>query len=294
MTGFARRSALTGALVLVFLAGGLAVGQGCRKKDDKSQPLVCHVGGTMRPVMVKLADMYAKQTGQRIEINTAGSGELLAHIESHKEGDLYVSHDPFLQILMARGLGADGWTVAQLTPVIVVPKGNPKNIRGLPDAVRPDVSLVLTDFEKSTLGRMLPTIFSKAGLDFEKVSKRSNLQTFRKGGQAATVVETGNADAAVVWNAVAHLRTDALDVVPIAAEHLPIPGVDALTSATNKTYYLTPVDVTIAVLKCSNRPAVAAKFAEFVASQEASKVFKEFGFTMAGRRKEYSQGVPVE
>jgi len=270
----------TAVIVLAALVAGCG-----EQQKQKQRPLVCHVGGTMRPVMEALAKMYSQRTGEAIEINSAGSGELLAHIESHQSGDLYVCHDPFLDILMARGLGRAGWTVAELTPVIVVAKGNPKNIRGLADAVRPGVSLVLTDLKKSTLGWMLPTIFAKAGLDLEAVIKQPNVQTFRKGGQAANLVKTGNADAAIVWNAVAHLRLDGLDVVPITAEQLPAPGVDTVTTPTPKTYYLAPVRVTVATLQCSQRPDAAVKLAEFVASKEASAVFRKFGFTAASRKE---------
>ena len=107
------------------------------------------------------------QKQQDVQINSAGSGDLLAHIEQHKEGDVYVCHDPFLAILLKRGLGVDGWTVAHLTPVIVTPKDDTK-ITDLKGAVDKDVALVLTDFEKSTLGWLLPTIFKKAGFDIAK------------------------------------------------------------------------------------------------------------------------------
>ncbi|MEA2012870.1 MAG: substrate-binding domain-containing protein, partial [Verrucomicrobiota bacterium] len=109
------------------------------KKTSKSpaaqeKPLICHIGGTMRPVVAKLAKLYEKKTGQRIEINAAGSGELLAYIENQQHGDLYVCHDPFLDILMKKfHMGVDGWLMAELTPVIVVQKGNPKNIKGIMD-----------------------------------------------------------------------------------------------------------------------------------------------------------------
>ncbi|MFC1738451.1 substrate-binding domain-containing protein [Planctomycetota bacterium] len=105
-------------------------------------PLICHVGGTMTPVLTELAKMYQQKTGQAVEINSAGSGELLAHIDLHKRGDVYVSHDPFLDILMQKfKMGIDGWLLAELTPVIAVSKGNPKNIQGLKDLTRDDVEL---------------------------------------------------------------------------------------------------------------------------------------------------------
>ncbi len=281
-------------LVLAAVAAAMVITlEGCKRHVPAAKTLKCHVGGTMRPVMEKLAEMFEAQAGVEVEINSAGSGELLVHIESQKEGDLYVSHDPFLNILMTRGLGADGWTVAALTPVIVVRKGNPKKISNLADCLREDVSLVLTDYKLSTLGWMLPTIFRKAGLDFEKVKDAPNIQTFRKGGQAANLVKTGNADAAVVWNAVAHLRTDGLDVVTLPAEHLPTPGVDTITTATKREYVLAPVRVTIATLACSKNAAGARQFAEFVASPKAQDMFKSFGFTVIPAEKNYQAGKAI-
>lgn len=254
----------------------------------KDAPLTCHVGGTMRPVMQKLSKDYEKKTGRKIEINSAGSGELLAHIELQKDGDLYVCHDPFLDILMKKNLGVDGWTVAELTPVIAVQKGNPKNIKSLNDLTRPDVEVILTDYQRSSLGRMLKTIFGKAGIDLDELKKKKEIPTNKSGSYAANYVKMKNADATIVWKAVAALRKDSLDIVEITP-CLPVPNVDAVTSATGKAYYLTPLRVTIATLSCSDQPKEAAEFAEFLTSPETAKVLKDYGFTMDKKiiRKEY-------
>jgi len=257
-------------------------------------PLVCHVGGTMRPVITEIAKKYQDKTGQAVEINSAGSGELLAHIELHKRGDVYVSHDPFLDILMQKfKLGVDGWLLAELTPVIAVKKGNPKNIKGLKDLTRDDVELILTDYKGSSLGRMLGTIFSKAGIDFDKLNETKKIHTNRSGGYAANFVMTGNADATMVWDAVAHLRSDKLDIIRIDS-HLPVPHVDAVTSATGITYKLTPMRVTAATLTCSYKAAASKKFLEYLASEEATKTFKEFGFTTFPAAKLYEKGKAIE
>ena len=262
--------------------------------DSGDAPLVCHVGGTMRPVITELAKKYQDKTGQAVEINSAGSGELLAHIELHNRGDVYVSHDPFLDILMQKfKLGVDGWLLAELTPVIAVKKGNPKNINGLKDLTHDDVELILTDYKGSSLGRMLGTIFSKAGIDFDKLNETKKIHTNRSGGYAANFVMTGNADATIVWDVVAHLRSDKLDVIRIDA-HLPVPHVDAVTSATGVTYKLTPMRVTAATLTCSDKAAASKKFLEYLASEEATKTFKEFGFTTFPAAKLYEKGKAIE
>jgi len=147
-----------------------------------------------------------------------------------------------------------------------------------------------------TLGWLLPTIFRKAGLDVEDVKKLPKLKTFRKGGQAATLVETGNSDAAMVWDAVWFLRREKLRRVDILEEYLPTPGVDAETTATpgQNKYYLMPVRVTVATLKCSDQPNAAAKFAQWLASDTAAGVLREFGFTTPDKAvKEYQDGTGI-
>jgi molybdate transport system substrate-binding protein len=168
--------------------------------------LVCHVGGTMRPVMQELAKGYEEKTGTKVEVNSAGSGELLAHIELQKHGDLYVCHDPFLDVLMQKGLGVDGWTVAELTPVMAVRKGNPKGIKDLKDLTRTDIEVFLTDPRYSTLGHLLSTILGKADMDLAPLLKQKNVHTHRSGSQVGNLVVMGNADVGLVWNAVVALR----------------------------------------------------------------------------------------
>ena len=265
---------------------------GCSKQNsDAKKALLCHVGGTMRPVFEKLAKAYEEETGQPVEINSAGSGELLANIEMQQEGDLYVSHDPFLDIMMHRQLADDGWTIGELFPVIIVQKGNPKKIKSLNDLARQDVKLALTDFKLSTLGRMLPTIFKKSGMDLAQLNKDKNITIHRSGSYVANLVVMKNADAALVWKAVADLRKADLDSIQIT-DSLPVPYVDAITSATKKSYPLTPVRVTICSLKCSDQPKEAEAFMQFVVSEHVRNVLKDYGFGVSGEllRQEYQNG----
>jgi ABC-type molybdate transport system substrate-binding protein len=265
---------------------------GCTAQDGApGKPLLCHVGGTMRPVLESLAKAYEQETGQPVEINSAGSGELLANIELRQEGDLYVSHDPFLDIIMHRQLADDGWTIGELFPVLIVQKGNPKEIRAMKDLARPDVRLALTDFKLSTLGRMLPTIFKKSGMDLAQLNRDKNITIHRSGSYVANLVVMRSADAALVWKAVADLRKQDLDSIQIA-DSLPIPHVDAITSATKKSYPLTPVRVTICSLRCSDQPEEAEAFMRFIASEKVAAILESYGFGVSDelRRQEYQNG----
>jgi len=83
-----------------------------QKKGNNKEILLCYVSGTMRSVMEELARQYEAKTGLIVQIDYAGSGELLIKIEQTKQGDLYVCHDPFLAALMNKGLTDKAWTVA--------------------------------------------------------------------------------------------------------------------------------------------------------------------------------------
>jgi molybdate transport system substrate-binding protein len=259
--------------------------------ETDRRPLLVHVGGTMRPIMEALADEYTRKTGQPIEINKSGSAVLLENIQQTSEGDVYICHDPFGDMLMDRKLGIDEWIVAELTPVIIVPEGKNEElkIRGVGDLTREDIKLGFTDYRYSTLGWMLPRIFERAGIDFAELNEQKDIFTSRSGGDVASRIETGTLDAAMVWNAVAHLRQDKVDVVPIG-DALPVPYVDAVTSATGKVYNYRPVDVTVATLKTAKLPAVAADFARFVVSPDNQPLFEEYGFTVRKPVKLYDDG----
>jgi molybdate transport system substrate-binding protein len=265
-----------------------------RQHQPRAQALSCYVGGTMTPVMTALAEAYRRAGGETVEVSTADSGELLATIEMQLQGDLYVAHDPFMDIAMQRGVGVNAWCLGHLFPVIVVRKGNPKNIHSLKDLYRPDVKLYLTDYRHSTLGNILPVIFERAGLDFSELNRAKNIPTHRSGSWVANQVIMEAADAALVWQAVAYLRRKDLDVVRID-EHLPVPGVDVVTSATGKRYFVAPVKVAVVSLVCSRRPRQAEKFVEFVTSDVGRRLFEQYGFEVTGHfgYRHYANGVRI-
>jgi len=261
----------------------LAAFAGCGKDDS----LTCYVGGTMRPVMQKLADIYEKRTGQKIALDYRDSGSLLIAIEKTGKGDLYVCHDPFMDVLDSKKLGVDGYVIASLTPMIGVPKGNPKGVKGLEDLARDDLKWGLTDEKYSTLGNILPYMLRKLPAEvqakIEARMKAGEIPRTRSGGDTANKVGLGKLDACIVWNAVLFARSDKLDRVDIEAKYRPDPSVDTVTSASPgySQMGLSVVRVTISTLKCSKRYEDAKKFADFVNSDEARKIFAEFGFSPA-------------
>ena len=250
----------------------------CSKNSPQPKPqLTCYVGGTMEPAVRELAALYTKQTGQGLNVDYSDSGECLIKVENAKSGDLVVTHDPFPAAFRKKGLAAGSFTVATLTPVIVVEKGNPKGIKSLKDLAQAGLKLGLTDETHSTLGYVAPKMFEKAKMrpDIEKnviVRKRS-------GAGIANDVVLKALDAAIVWNAVADLRKDKLDIVPIEKDFLLVAGVDTVTSATYGPMDMGKIHVDAQTLACSKLPAEAKAFAEFLTSDQAAEVWAKYGFS---------------
>lgn len=271
------RTCCTSILAAALLAA-LPLMAGCGGGQEAAEePLRCYIGGTMRPAMEELARAYQDETGRRIELDFGDSGSNLIKAETTGRGDLYVAHDPFHASLVLKGLGAGGWVVATLQPVIAVPKGNPKNIQGLKGLAQPGLRLILTDAMYSTAGHLVTRMLAKAGLT-EAVEKNVATRT-RQGGEAANAVIIGHADATIVWNAVVFLRREKLDAVPIEPEFRLQPGVDAVTSPTFGHIDMGVVKVTIDVLNSSRRPQEARAFAEYAASDKTQEVWQRLGYS---------------
>ncbi len=266
------------ALGLVVLAGA-GCGRESAVKPGAKDPLLCYVGGTMRPAMEELGRRYEAQTGQPVLFDYADSGTLIIKMEQTRRGDLYVAHDPFHEAVLRRGLGTRGWTVAAVTPVIVVPRGNPKGIAGFKDLARPGLRVILSHPTYSTAGWVIPIIARRAGV--ETALESNVVSRTRAGSEAANAVVIGTADAAICWNAVAHLRSKDLEVIPIEAVFQPRRDVDAITTATYGRLEMDYIRVTVSALSFSTQPEAALAFGRYLASPEAAQVWREFGFTPA-------------
>lgn len=261
------------------LIAGAGCGRDSAVQPGAREPLLCYVGGTMRPAMEELGRRYEAQTGQPVLFDYADSGTLIIKMEQTRRGDLYVAHDPFHEAVLRRGFSTRGHTVASVTPVMVVPKGNPKEITSLKDLGRPGLRIVLSHPIYSTAGWVIPIMARYANIE---ASLNSNTVTrTRAGSEAANAVVVGTADAAICWDAVAHLRRDKLDVIRIDPAFMPRRDIDAMSTATYGRIDMDYIRVTVSELTFSRQPENAAAFAAFIASPAAKDVWRAFGFSPA-------------
>jgi molybdate transport system substrate-binding protein len=247
---------------------------GCPKKETPS--LLCYVGSYMLPPMEEIAKRYKQKTGTKVLFDVGSGGALAVKIEQTQKGDLYLYHDPYPEVLVTKGLANKTYLVASLTPAIVVPKGNPKNIKGLHDLTQPGLRVGLALKPYSNVAFMNEIILTKAGL---KAEIEKNVVTRAKGDELALAVAMGSLDAAITWNARIALYPDKLESIELPPKFLPQPGVDTVTSATYGIFDLGFTGVRIATLKTSKQPTLAASFAKFAASSVGREIFSKYGFS---------------
>ena len=263
---------LTGAAVAMAANGHAEVPAG-------KESLMVHVGGTMRPPMEEICKIFEKESGIKVEVNYGDSGALMTAIQTSGKGDVCILHDPFPASMEKKGMVDKSYTVALLSPMIVVKKGNPKKIGGIKDLIRADVKVGLTDATYSTAGHIVSLVFKKAGI--ADTMEKKDIVRARSGGEMANAVKIGTVDAAIVWDAVAFARKDSLDSIAIEMGVLPTPKVDDVTTATYGLIDMSAVKVVIMTLKGSKQLEPARRLAELAMSDRGRDIFLKMGFTAA-------------
>ncbi len=241
----------------LLLAGLVLVAAGCG-----AEPLRIYCGAGIRPPVAELAEEFERRQGVEVAMDYAGSEVLVSRIKLSGRGDLYMPGDAhYVDLAAEQGLIASQHDVCYFVPVILVQEGNPKEIHSLEDLARPGIKLGLGDEKACAIGRTCRLIFEKNGLDLQAVERNVAFRSL-------TVNELGNhikldaLDAVIVWDAVAAYFADHGDVVPIPAEQNVIST------------------VAVGVLKSTQHPDLAARFVDFITSEEGRAVFRKHHYTV--------------
>jgi molybdate transport system substrate-binding protein len=241
----------------VLLVAGVAALFLLRTNKRPRAPLQIYCGTSMRPAAEELARDFERETDVPIQFDFGGSETLLPKIEIAKEGDIFITHDPFGEEL-ARKEKVERYVVGGcLIPVLIVAKGNPLQLRGLADLAKPGVKLGLMDARYSTCGQMVRARLAEKGLADSvganvKVEKRSHQDL-------ALDVALGALDAALVWNFSAELNRERVDAVWLDE---PFPE----------------TRLVVCLLKCTRQRAQAERFLALCDSEKGRAVFGKFGY----------------
>lgn len=198
---------LLGALGLIGLAG-------CESKDE----FVVLCGSSFVKPTEELCAQFTKETGIKISTTVAGSEDFLPLVQAGKEGDILVTHDPFLDLVRDANALADYVHVGFVAPVLAVQKGNPKGIKSIDDLTREGLKVGLTDPKYSTCGEMVYALLEKKGIK-EAVLKNVDTRLTKGHSMLGTWLDTQAVDAVIMWNGVANTFKDSLEIVQTPYEY---------------------------------------------------------------------------
>jgi molybdate transport system substrate-binding protein len=258
--------------VASFIALSAVLAWGCKETKEKEttlkgeeaegtesgQDVLVLCGGSFRPPMEKLAAAFEKKTGTKIYLSFGQSEDLLPQVKIGKSGDVFVTHDPYLDYTKEAGALLRAEQVGFVAPALVVRKGNPAGVKSIEDLAKPGVRVALPNPEFSTCGEMLFALLEEKGIKEAVVNNAGNA-VFRSHSQTGNALKLGTRDAGVMWNGIAHNFLDAIEIVPTPYEYEEVIGVWVMG------------------LKYTEKRRLVEKFLDFCRS-DGKMVFAEFGY----------------
>lgn len=247
------------AVIAAFSLACCFILTGCKNKEAEPDELVMLCGSSFVEPAGQLCSQFTAQTGIRIVKTVAGSEDFLPLVKMGQKGDILITHDPYLDYVTDANALADSVQAGFVVPVLVVQKGNPKNIKSIEDLTRPGLKVAFSNPQYSTCGEMVAALLEKKGIK-EAVMKNVGNRLTKGHSLLASLLKTQTVDAAIIWNGVAHTFRDSIQVVPTKYE------------------YDTQIGVHIIGLNYTKQPEALKRFVDF-ARQNGPAVFAQYGYT---------------
>jgi molybdate transport system substrate-binding protein len=219
---------------------------------------------SLKDALDEIAKLYkAEQPGMAVSFNLGGSGTLQRQIEQGAPVDIFISASPKeMDSLESKGLLLPDTrrNLVRNSVVLIVPAGS-AGISSFQDLTKPAVKVIaIGEPQTVPAGKYAQEVLTHFGLYDQLKPKLVLAKDVR---QVLTYVETGNADAGIVY------ATDAKTSSKISVV------------ATAPADSHEPVIYPGAVIKNSANPAAAKDFLEFLAGAKARDVFQKYGFIPA-------------
>ena len=256
--------------ILAFIGGVvtaliLTVGLRLLPAVGQSSALLVSAAASLQNALEELNPQFEQaNSGVEVNYNFAASGALQQQIEQGAPADVFLSAaNKQMQALADKGLILTDTRRALLTNqlVLIVPADSTLNLTGFRELAQGNVQKISVGEPGSVpAGQYAEQVFKSLEI-FEQVKPKLVYASNVRGVLSA--VESGNVDAGIVYATDAKLSSQVRQV------------------ATAPARLHDPIVYPVAVLKDSKNPQAARRYVEFLTGNQATALFKKYGFGIA-------------
>jgi molybdate transport system substrate-binding protein len=259
-----KRIALRFLVLAVVFCG--AVGQAAPRLRAAGDEVTVSAAISLKDVLDEISGLYRTENpGVTIHFSLGASGTLQRQIEEGAPVDLFISASSNQMDSLASHtliLADTRKDLVKNSIVLIAPEGR-ASITAFQDLVRPEIKVIaIGDPQTVPAGKYAQEVLTHFGL-YDKLKPKFVLAKDVR--QVLTYVETGNADAGIVYATDARTSTQ----------------VSVITTAPEDSH--SPVVYPVAIIAGSKNVAAAKAFEEFLLGSIASAIFKKYGFVPAAR-----------
>lgn len=185
---------------------------------EERPQLLLYSGGVNRPAIESLLEEFSQREGAELTTVFNGCGVLCASMQAMQQQqeaslpDAYYACDLCFVPPVAEHF-PEAILLTQTEIGIVVPHGNPRNIRTLADLAQPGLRVGLCNARQSTLGYMTAGMLRSSGL--EESVRKNTLVEVPTADFLINQMRASSLDAAIVYRVNAKLQEKHLTFVPI-------------------------------------------------------------------------------
>lgn len=224
--------------------------------------LLLFSGSMLRPAIEERIRLFEKREGCRVSTVFEGCGTLISMMDKGgaRPDSMFFCDSTFLTMVQKNF--REGKVIADNHIVLLVPKGNPKNLRVLEDITKGEMKVGISDPNKSALGALTQKMLLSHQL-WKPLKDSGNIITMvSKGDELVSQMQAGALDAALLYRSNARASKQIMDNCDIVAIN------DPKARATQP----------FAVSKETDYPLMMLRLRDFLTSDEARARYEELGF----------------
>lgn len=223
-----------------------------------SSSLLVYSGAGLKAPMEEISSTFEEKYGIKVENTYAGSGTLISQMELTQKGDIFIpGGTPDYTIAASRRVVENETEyVAYHVPVIVVQKGNPKNITSVEDFTKSGIKVALGGINETAIGKAGDKLFKKYGI--AKTVEENVVLRAPTINELVVAMNMGTADATLIT--IDKVNTETMDAIQLPLE--------------DNMALIVPIGMTT----FTKDPESAAQYIAFVSSDEGKEIFAKHGF----------------